>query len=226
MPGATALIVVVAVLVTVDVLLVDQRRWTVVVAVIGTATVLAISRRAGMSAADLGLSRARWRPGLWWGGVVSALVVAAYAIAATLPMLDSSFDDDRTPVALGDVLLKVLVIIPLRTVVLEEIAFRGVLWGMVDRVRGPRWATACSAAAFGLWHVPITFVVLRTNDALARFADTWWGVALVLVGVVVGTAVAGVLLAELRRRSGSLLAPALVHWTANATGTVIGFLAR
>jgi membrane protease YdiL (CAAX protease family) len=39
------------------------------------------------------------------------------------------------------------------------------------------------------------------------------------------TAAAGLVLAELRRRSGSLLAPGLLHWATNGLGYLVGALA-
>jgi membrane protease YdiL (CAAX protease family) len=44
---------------------------------------------------------------------------------------------------------------------------------------------------------------------------------LVVVAVVAFTAVAGLVFCELRRRSGSLLAPAGLHWAVNGLGVVV-----
>jgi uncharacterized protein len=49
--------------------------------------------------------------------------------------------------------------------------------------------------------------------------------ALAVLGAVVGTALAGVVLAELRRRTGSLVAPVLAHWAANGCAVVASSLA-
>lgn len=40
------------------------------------------------------------------------------------------------------------------------------------------------------------------------------------------TAAAGAVLCELRRRSGSLLAPMALHWATNALGYLAGYLIR
>ena len=42
---------------------------------------------------------------------------------------------------------------PLGTVLLEEVAFRGVLWGLLAHMDGPRVATLVSHSLFGLWHI-------------------------------------------------------------------------
>ncbi len=214
----------IAVLVVVDVILADQARWTVVVAVAGTIVILLVAHRAGVTRVDIGLSRDRFGAGLRWGGVISALVLVAFTVAAFLPSLTSAFDDDRTPDGAAGVLMKVLVVIPLRTVLLEEIAFRGVLWGYIARHRGHVRATVVSSVLFGLWHVPIAIVSLRTNEGLERFAGDVLASVVVVVTVVIAMTIAGVILSELRRRSGSLIAPALVHWTVNSAGTIVGAL--
>ena len=49
---------------------------------------------------------------------------------------------------------------------------------------------------------------------------SWRRKGMVIATTVLGTAIAGVLLAELRRRTGSLLAPMAIHWAANAIGVL------
>ena len=115
-------------------------------------------------------------------------------------------------------LAKIVVVIPIRTVLLEELAFRGVLWGWLAKSRGERIATWGSSLAFGLWHVPPALVVLKSNDALASSSP--WGAGLVIGGILVGTTAAGTFLAGLRRRTKSLAAPALLRWTVNSAGTL------
>jgi membrane protease YdiL (CAAX protease family) len=48
---------------------------------------------------------------------------------------------------------------------------------------------------------------------------------IVVVGTVLFTAVGGVVAGELRRRSGSLLASAGMHWATNALGVLFGLAA-
>lgn len=211
-------------LIGVDVALMDQRVWTVAMACLAAVLLGVLARGAGLGVEDLGLSRHRLGYGVRLGGLVSGLVVLGYAIAVWVPQLASAFDDDRTPPDLGSVLTKVVVVIPLRTVLLEELAFRGVLWGWLARSRGERVAGWGSSLAFGLWHVPPGLVVLETNEALST--SSTGGAVLVVGGIVVGTAAAGMVFAELRRRTGSLIAPALLHWTVNSAGTVAGYVMR
>jgi membrane protease YdiL (CAAX protease family) len=111
------------------------------------------------------------------------------------------------------------VTIPLSTVIFEEVAFRGVLWGLVAADHGPAWATGVSAALFGVWHVLPALDLVRTNQTLGRGAParrTLWTV----LGIVAFTTLAGLVFGELRHRTGSLLAPTLLHWATNGLGVL------
>jgi membrane protease YdiL (CAAX protease family) len=119
-----------------------------------------------------------------------------------------------------------LVRVPLGTVLLEEMAFRGVLWAMIARRRGAWWATGLSSALFGLWHVLPSMNLTDTNAAAdALFGAGPVGQVLAVSAAVLGTAAAGILFCELRRRSGSLLAPAALHWALNGWGYLFAWAA-
>jgi len=108
------------------------------------------------------------------------------------------------------------VLIPLGTVLLEEVAFRGVLWGLFRRLRGTVAATAASSALFGVWHVLPSLGLAASNEAVGGAVGTGRpGQEVTVLGTVLFTAAAGVVFCELRRRSGSLLAPAGLHWAVN-----------
>lgn len=219
--SAIGLLVLLVLLAGVDVLLINQDMWTVAVALPAVALLGLLAHTVGLDATDLGLRRDRLAAGLRWGGVLSVLVVIGYGVIVWAPALSPAFDDERTPENLADVLVKVLVVIPLRTVLLEEFAFRGVIWGALARERGQRIATWGSAVAFGFWHIPPSLVVLGSNEALET--DTPVTTVLVVLGIVVATTAAGVLFAELRRRTQSLAAPAVLHWTINSAGVLASY---
>lgn len=101
--------------------------------------------------------------------------------------------------------------IPFGTAVLEEVAFRGVLFAEMRDTGSLGAAVVVSSAAFGLWHIGPSLVAVRVNAPGAGVAAHVGGVA---VAVAV-TALAGLALAALRQVSGGLLAPVVAHAAAN-----------
>jgi membrane protease YdiL (CAAX protease family) len=82
--------------------------------------------------------------------------------------------------------------------------------------------TACSSALFGLWHVLPSLRLATANRAVSTVFGTGPGAAVLVVAAAVGfTTLAGALLCELRRRSGSLLACVGLHWATNAGGVML-----
>ena len=55
---------------------------------------------------------------------------------------------------------------PVGTVLLEEVGFRGVVYGLAERAHGPLAATAVSSGLFGLWHVLPALDAYRANPAV------------------------------------------------------------
>ncbi len=189
----------------------------VVANVAATGVLLASARTSGLSWDDLGLARHRLRAGLAWGGACSAVVACGYAAALAVPGLRPLLADARVAgLDGGTIAYQVLVRIPFGTVLWEEVAFRGVLLAALTRLVSVRAAAAMSAAVFGVWHVRPTLGALAANDLAG-------GPVARAAAVVLGclfTGVAGGLFVWLRLRSGSLLAPALLHLATNSLGTL------
>jgi uncharacterized protein len=213
----TAVIVTVAVLALLNVVDIRVAHASLVVAPVCVAGLVAVARLAGLSWQDLGLGPGTWRPGLKWAGVEIAIVGVVLAAGAALPATREAFRDTRYRLDWGSALLTALVLIPIGTVLVEEVAFRGVLWGLLRRVRGTATATVVSSLLFGLWHVLPSLGLSTSNEAISgtvgggRSAQTT-----TVLATVAFTALSGVVFCELRRRSGSILAPAGLHWATNA----------
>ena len=200
-------------------------RWQPVTGPLLAVVLLLVGRWAGLSWEQLGLGRGSVVPGLVWGGVAVALVAAVYAVGLAVPAWRGLFLDARHRVGASRAAGRALLVVPLGVVVLEEVAFRGVLWGLVDVEHGALWAGAVTSVLFGLWHVLPAVDGARANavepgsdgDAdnapVARFIP-----ARQVLGTVAFTTVAGVVFAVLREQSGSLLAPFLLHWATNGLG--------
>ncbi|MFI5669602.1 lysostaphin resistance A-like protein [Streptomyces sp. NPDC051704] len=202
--------------------------WGVVTSLVVSAVLLGVLRRAGGTLTDAGLAPGTRARGARWALALIGLVAVVYLAGALLPATRSLFEDRRyAAMDGGEVMLRVFVLVPVGTVLVEEIAFRGVLYGLVRRDRGAVWATAVSSLLFGLWHVLPSLHLATAKPAVTSVVgQSGTGAVLAVLGTVLFTAAAGVLFCELRRRSGSLLAPMGLHWAVNAFGYLVGFLLR
>jgi membrane protease YdiL (CAAX protease family) len=175
----------------------------------------------------VGLGRDTLRRGLAWGAALVVVVALGYLVLALHPAGRAFLWDRRAAGSgWGTVAYQALVRVPLGTVLLEEVAFRGVLYAVVRGPYGTAWATVVSSLLFGLWHVLPSQGLGGANPAVGRLfgAGSPGGTALVTIAAVAVTTAAGVLLCELRRTSGSLLAPAALHGATNGLGYVVAFL--
>lgn len=182
-----------------------------------TGALLGASLREGLSTDALGLAPRRGLAGVRLGAAAAAAVGAGLAVGVAVPRLRTFLRDERIrglePDAVAE---RMLFRIPLGTVLLEEVAFRGVLYGALRSRWGPVAAAVGSSAIFGLWHIRPTLQTLETNGRMAS-ASHWRAAVAAAVGT---TAAAGLLFCWLRERSGSLVAPAMMHVATNSLGTL------
>jgi uncharacterized protein len=182
---------------------------------------LGVGRMAGLTWEELGLGRQTLLRGAVAGGVAALAVAIAYAAAAAVPYSRTAFLDTRYRLGLRGALYISLVAIPLGTVLFEEVAFRGVLWGLLAHGAGELAATTVSAGLFGVWHVLPAMDLARTNTSVHRHTTAGGRrVAVTVLATVAFTTLAGLVFAELRRRSGSLVAPMGLHWATNGLGVL------
>lgn len=181
---------------------------------------LALVRARGLGWAELGLSREHWRSGAGYALAAVALVLTVIAFGALLPWTRPMFMNNHYATISGAVIAS-MVIIPLQTVIPEELAFRGVLHGALDRAWGFRGVAAAGSLLFGLWHIASSLGLTSGNVGFTRlFGGGFFGMVAGVVMAVVATAVAGFVFTWLRRRSGSLLAPIALHWSLNGLGAL------
>ncbi|MBS2549074.1 CPBP family intramembrane metalloprotease [Catenulispora sp. NL8] len=183
---------------------------------------------SGHALEELGLDRQSWPRGLKWSGIIIAGVAVVYLGGALLPVTRSLFTDQRyASLTAWQVVVRVFVDVPFATVLAEEVAFRGVLFGLASRRWPPLGATAFSSLMFGCWHILSSLHLNTEKPALTSLlGPSGLGAALADLGTVVFTGLGGAVFCELRRRSGSLLVPMSFHWATNALGYVFGFLVR
>lgn len=198
----------------------------VLFSVAATLALLLFARATGLDWDQLGLSRHRLSSGRRWGLLAVAAVAAIYVVGLLVPATRPAFLDSRYHFDLQHALLAAFVVIPLGTVVLEEVAFRSVLWGMLERHMSTKQAVIVSSSLFGLWHVLPALDFAAAHEALGRIDAPDGSLTMfVVLGTVAFTAVGGLVFAELRRRSGSVLASAGLHWATNALGVLFGVAA-
>lgn len=146
------------------------------------------------------------------GIALGAATIAAVAVAIGA-VVSGQGTIDPTQVTAESVRWRVLVEIPLATVLLEELVFRGwLLRSWHASTRSEVTAVAVTSIAFGLWHVVPE--LHRTGSASSA-----------VIAVAATAAASAFVLCPLRLRTSSLLAPALLHWFVNAGVVLALFVA-
>jgi uncharacterized protein len=189
----------------------------------GVAVLLVLAaRRAGLGLNEIGLGRDGIGPGLRWGGLTVLVIALGLLVVFAVPFLRPLLDDQRAAMSGGMVAYHVLVRIPLGTVVLEEVAFRGVLLAAWERVSGWRVAVVGSCVVFGLWHIVPALELVRINE----LASTVAGQAGLVAIAVVATGVGGGVLVAFRVWTKGLWGPAVVHAGANSLALLVASSAQ
>jgi membrane protease YdiL (CAAX protease family) len=204
-------------------------RWYVPVCVVASALLILLGLLDGLSAEGLGLGRGTVLRGLVWAAVIVLVVGIGYAIAARLHRIRGAFADRRAMGASGPAMAqRVFIAIPFGTVLLEESAFRGVLFGMLSSRHGSFWAVCGTSVLFGMWHVLPARAMQTSHEAVATaLGRDRRGQVLAVLATVLFTTAGGVVFAVLRLWSGSLLPPIGLHWALNGMGVAVAWwLAR
>ena len=192
----------------------------------GSVGLLAIGLLDGNTWTDMGLGWAYLLPGLIWGALCIGVVTAVYLIGSAFKRTRTAFHDERmTDLSGSRLVFQALVEVPFGTVLLEEIAFRAVLFSMLVRRFGLVWGLVISSVLFGLWHILPSIGTHEQNPALGSVVgEGRRGNILAVALSVLTTTVAGVLFAGLRLVSGSVLAPMGLHWATNGLGYAFSWL--
>ena len=121
----------------------------------------------------------------------------------------------------GGLLYQALIRVPFGTALLEEVAFRGVLFGAWAPEGNVR-AAILSSVAFGLWHISPTINMVKENQPDAPTS----AYVKSILGAIVFTGAAGLGFVWLREVTDSLAAPLLLHATVNSLATVAAVVAH
>jgi uncharacterized protein len=192
------------------------RRSYVVVNLAVAASMLLLARPM-LTATQLGLGEDSWLPGLAWGAVTMVAGAVVLFVSQRVPVVAETFEDRRyAELTDADAVKHALVRVPLGTALLEEVAFRGVLFALWEAAFSTWVAVIGTSVIFGIWHVGPILRGLRANGVQPGTPESklglWRGVGL--------TALAGFGFGLLRVWSGGILAPFLLHWAVNALGVL------
>lgn len=189
------------------------------------AALIVLAVTAGVTPAAIGLTVGRRTIVAAVIGLAS--VSAVLAVGWVLPYTREVFTSSpAASISSADLLWAVLIRVPFGTVLLEEVAFRGVLPALLG-AHGQRWRWRPMLGAsvlFGLFHL-FPAMRLAQCDGLAVHslfcpAGPVLGPAAIMV-VAMGL---GVALCAVRHIGGGLLAPFAVHTAANSAGYLLAWL--
>jgi CAAX protease family protein len=199
--------------------------WEAIAQSAGTVLIVIVaSRWCGLTRAEAGIGRTNLlRSSLIGAGTglgLAAVVLLALEAGAWLGT-PITYQPLRG-VSISTVLTHALVGLPLLTAIPEELAFRGLVLGLLMRKLTPLRATLVTSAVFVAWHGVVQVQTL----AATKFTSPWLivpAMGLALAGLVAG----GVIFALLRIRTRNLAAAVMAHWLFDA-GLITGlfFLTR
>jgi membrane protease YdiL (CAAX protease family) len=194
--------------------------------VCGTVTaafLIMVARWSGLGPNTIGLDRRYVQRAAIVGLLGLGLVALVFGTALAIPALRAVFYDGRMGApGLRELLWLALVRIPLGTVLLEEVAFRGVLPALFGGGEHWRWRAVLGAATlFGLWHA-LPSLALRQN-AMVQVTLGDLPLSAVSALAMLAAAAAGVVLHWWKHTGRGLLTPALVHFGTNSGGLFIAW---
>jgi len=192
----------------------------------GSVALLAIGLLDGNSFTDMGLGVHYLVRGALWAAGCIGLITAVYLIGSIFKRTREAFhNEDMGRLSPGKLMFQALIEVPFGTVVLEEIAFRSVLFSMLVRRYGLVCGLVIGALLFGLWHILPSMGTHEANPALGKVVGTGLRGNILAVAIsVLTTAAAGILFSLLRVVSGSVLAPMGFHWATNGLGYAFSWL--
>lgn len=167
--------------------------------------------------------------GLWasagWGLLVGLALGLPLLVGALLfPHLPGpvrGFTPPGGPTSPGGLAYHLLLRIPVGTALFEEVAFRGVLYGLLAQ-RLPSLPTLLvSGGAFALWHIGPILVRLQVHQV-----HGFWPLAWQWAGGLGGTFLGGLLLGSLRWGTGSLTGSVVAHALLNDLGLLAWYALR
>jgi len=157
--------------------------------------------------------------GMATGGILSIMPLLFFNKSL---LLDTPLEyGPVTTMTRRDLLKDVGLRVPINIALMEELAFRGLLYDSLRVRLSAGAATAGSAIVFACWHFSVTYETIagQTNLADAARLPSALGPfipAIALLGGLISTGIAGATFAYIRMRTGNLAGPVLAHWLIDA----------
>jgi membrane protease YdiL (CAAX protease family) len=120
---------------------------------------------------------------------------------------------------ISGLLYRIIVYIPLGTVLLEEIAFRGVLLQLFLQITGANQAILLQSLVFVFWHIGLLLRIFPFKKLIS------YSMLMTIAGGAVVIFIGGILFGVLRVYTSSIVGPIVAHWLVNVI-TVIVFTLR
>jgi membrane protease YdiL (CAAX protease family) len=187
---------------------------------------IGVAYRGGYGPVAIGLGIRHWHRPVGVGLLLFGGTALVFALGMIIPATRNAFVDTRIGNAdVAQMLWVVLVQIPLGTVVLEEVAFRGVLPALMGSSPAIRWRWGPVLGAsilFGLWHI---LPSIGIDNANAAVGDTLGhNVVLTTTLAVVAMTIAGITMCALARVGKGIKTTMLLHWATNSLGFFAAWL--
>jgi CAAX protease family protein len=201
-------------------------RLRIVANLFAAGTISGLAACRGVGAEEQGLELRQAPPGAVYGFASSAAIAVTLSSATNIKRLRAFYHDELiTSVPPTRAAYEALIRIPICTALPEEVIFRGAVLGTLSRHQHSLLPAVVSSCLFGLWHIVPATKAIVTHTAAGSTPPG--GKIAWLAGSVGLTSIAGLLLAFLRYRSGSIVAPWMAHSAANSTGYLATwFIAR
>jgi CAAX protease family protein len=214
---AVALCLTIILLLVANISLVHFSGWLhIVLSAFGILCLYAVYRYANLSIEDVGLEKDKLQTGIKYGLACSVII---FAVLLLIFFIDPTvFKDPRYHQPIITSVFSAIFIEPFKTVLFEELAFRGILLAILLKLTNQKWtAVIVSSVLFGLWHVTSSAAIGNYHAASSLVINR----AYIMIAAVCITSLAGVILSELKLRSKSLAAPLVVHWVVDALSIVL-----
>ena len=192
------------------------------------AAMLLLAVRSGANASDLGLAPTAFGRGVRTGLAFGVPIGTAMTAGAFLGQAGRFYSVERLASASArEALYQFALRIPIATAAAEELIFRSGFEAILARRRPARDATILASALFAAWHLLPTLDRMFSNPGVVEaHQGSIRKRSAILMANVAATFAGGVCLSLLRRRTGSVIAPIIVHASVNGGGFVGGWFRR